>query len=205
MRPPNLESLPSPCDYILQTWLLPRGRNAASYVRVGFRCQFSRRLNLYLGLNMQAVGQKPHPPLMLLPPRGVRRTGLSFPFLLLLIPWLLTPLRSGLQAFGGSLAFTVWLCSQLSSSLAARLSQALQRLIPKYSQKSAVVTPCCCTCSFPMCKHYQIFLPVATATRRKLIQRQVANCTWSGLWKPSRPARRKDEGVAIKKKILVKE
>lgn len=109
VRPPNLESLPSPCDYILQTWLLPRGRNAASYVWVGFRCQFSQRLNLYLGLNMQAVGQKPHPSLMLLPPRGVRRTGLSFPFILLLIPWLLTPLRSGLQAFGGSLAFTVWL------------------------------------------------------------------------------------------------
>lgn len=69
-------------------------------------------------------------------------------------------------------------CSQLSSSLAVQLSQALQRLITKYSQKSAVVTPWCCTCSFPMCKHYQIFLPVATTTRRKPIQRQAANCIW---------------------------
>lgn len=101
MRPPCLESLPSPYNYISHTWLLLQGRHASSQIRP-VQMPVLPGLNLHRGLNKPSVGQSNHPSLLFLLLQSVRRTGLPFPFVLLLIPWLLIPLRSGLQAFDGS-------------------------------------------------------------------------------------------------------
>lgn len=94
MRQPSLESLPSPYNYISHTWLLLQGRHASSQIWP-VQMPVLPGLNLHPGLNKPSVGQNNHPSLLFLPLQSVRRTGLPFPFLLLLIPWLLIPLRSG--------------------------------------------------------------------------------------------------------------